>query len=169
MGRYVGRPPPSPYSPYYGHYGRGGGEEGEEGSSGSHTPTPNSNPALSGGGYERRSNTIPPVEFRGRHGFLTSPRQPLTPHYVNTHSDLDPQAYYDPDPEHDPAEDEFLLPPYPEVREEWGPGEGVQEEEEEEREGEVTERSALNFVSGASDPQGSAVDQTFIDRRSSQV
>ncbi|KAL8562180.1 hypothetical protein ACOMHN_005165 [Nucella lapillus] len=97
--------------------------------------------------YGGRSNTVPPVDFRGR-----QTRQ--TPDYVKSYSRED--AGHGADTE--PTEDQFLLPPYPEML----------EEEEEGREGELSERSALNFVPGLTNRSRTSSDSGRA-RRSSEV
>ncbi|KAK7097347.1 hypothetical protein V1264_004339 [Littorina saxatilis] len=119
-------------------------------------------------GAHRHTNTVPPVEFRGRNHMggvhpVSSSRHPV-PDYVNAYSDLDSGD----DMKLEPTEDDFLLPPYPqfEVVEEGEEGELVDGEEEEEVE--VSERSALNFVPGVTNVSRTS-DDSYRARRSSEV
>ena len=84
------------------------------------------------------------------------------PDYVNAYSDFDSGDDTRLGGDLEPTEDDHLLPPYPEFE--------VVEEVEEggEGEGEVSERSALNFVPGMTNASRSS-DDSYRARRSSEV
>ncbi|XP_076467992.1 protocadherin-1-like isoform X2 [Babylonia areolata] len=100
--------------------------------------------------YGARSSTVPPVDFRGRQS--RHPSEDYGSAAYGGPADRD----HDGRPDVEPREDEFLLPPYPDLA------------EEEEEEGEVSERSALNFVPGVTNVSRSSTD-SGRGRHSSQV
>jgi hypothetical protein len=83
------------------------------------------------------------------------------PDYVNAYSDT----------RHEPSEDERLLPAYPPalLEEREGEEENVDGEEEEMEVGNVSERSALNFVPGLTNLSGRSHDDSYRAKRSSEV
>jgi hypothetical protein len=112
----------------------------------------------------------PHVEFRGRNHLGSDPRAHLhVPDYVNAYSDLDSGD----DTRNEPSEDERLLPAYPPAlleEEREGEEENVDGEEEEEMGvGNVSERSALNFVPGLTNLSGRSHDDSYRAKRSSEV
>nr|KAG5694035.1 hypothetical protein BaRGS_025614 [Batillaria attramentaria] len=94
-------------------------------------------------------------------GHVPSNHRRHVPDYVNAYSDLDSGDDTRNGGEGEPTEDDFLLPPYPAVLEE---GDG------EEAEGEVSERSALNFVPGLTNLSRSTNhDDSYVVRHQSEV
>ena len=92
---------------------------------------------------------------------MPSSRRGQGPDYVNAYSDLDSGDDSRLGGDQEPTEDDYLLPPYPEF-------EAVEELEEGEVGVEVSERSALNFVSGLTNTSRSSED-SYRARRSSEV
>ena len=145
-----------------GHYGNGGLDlDDKAGRTFSGTSTFTSAPPASGeGAYPGYgSNTVPPIEFRGRNNLGMPSARRQVPDYVNAYSDLDSGDDTRLGGDLEPTEDDYLLPPYPEF-------EAV--EEVEEGEGEVSERSALNFVPGVTNTSRGS-DDSYRARRSSEV
>ena len=134
-----------------------------------HGRTPAGLSTFAGGNHYADRDSVaaaPPVEVRGRNilgppsSVSSSASRLQVPEYVNAYSDLDSGD----DSRLEPGEDDLLLPPYPEAleeREEEG-------DEEDLRRGNVSERSALNFVPGLTNLSRTSED-SFRTRRSSEV